>query len=184
MLLCVGRSSICFITIIVSTLRDFVSTYVVACTPVSTLLSHRGSTYVVACNISTIRFLKTFLLLCHSSPMYSVVNFITTIIFEGLARCKDIFVAISVAHLSITLSLTIICNKFHYTFKETHSRVNKVLVKWNFLADTVVEYLNFWVLLLIVSTLPELSQNDVLCEAFFVKRFYSTIWHKHYFFAW
>ena len=167
MLLCVRRSSICFITIIVSTLRDFVSTYVVACTPVT-----------------AIRFLKTFLLLCHSSPMYSVVNFITTIIFEGLARRKDIFVAISVAHLSITLSLTIICNKFHYTFKETHSRVNKVLVKWNFLADTVVEYLNFWVLLLIVSTLPELSQNDVLCEAFFVKRFYSTIWHKHYFFAW
>lgn len=174
MLLYVGRS-IYFITIIGSTI-------VVACTPVNTLLSHRGSTYVVAC--STIRFLKTFLLLCHSSPMYSVVNFITTIIFEGLARCKDIFVAISVAHLSITLSLTIICNKFHYTFKETHSRVNKVLVKWNFLADTVVEYLNFWVLLLIVSTLPELSQNDVLCEAFFVKRFYSTIWHKHYFFAW
>ena len=165
MLLCVRRSSIYFITIVVST-----------------LLSHRDGTYVVAC--STIRFLKTFLLLCHGSLMYSVVNFITTIIFEGLACCKDILVAISVAHLSITLSLTIICNKFHYTFKETLSRVNKVLVKWNFLADTVVEYTNLGVLLLIVSTLPELSQNDVLCEAFFIKCFYSTVWHKHYFFIW
>ena len=168
MLLYVGRSSIYFITIVVST-------YVVACTPVNTLLSHRDG---------AIRFLKTFLLLCHSSPMYSMVNFITTIIFEGLACSKDILIAISVAHLSITLSLTIICNKFHYTFKETHSRVNKVLVKWNFLADTVVEYLNFWVLLLIVSTLPELPQNDVLCEAFFVKYLHGTIWHKHYFFVW
>ena len=167
MLLCVRRSSIDFITIVVSTLRDFVSTYVVACTPVT-----------------AIRFLKTFLLLCYSSLMYSVVNFITTIIFEGLACCKDILVAISIAHLSITLSLTIICNKFHYTFKETLSRVNKVLVKWNFLADTVVEYTNLGVLLLIVSTLPELSQNDVLCEAFFVKRSHSTVWHKHYFFIW
>ena len=123
MLLCVRRS-ICFITI-VSTLRDFVSTYAVAC---STLLSHRGST-IVCTPVTAIRFLKTFLLLCYSSLMYSVVNFITTIIFEGLACCKDILVAISVAHLSITLSLTIICNKFHYTFKETLSRINKVLVK-------------------------------------------------------
>lgn len=110
MLLCVRRS-IYFITIVVSALLSFR-----ACPHAR----HRDG---------TIRFLKTFLLLCHSSLMYSVVNFITTIIFEGLARCKDIFVAISVAHLSITLSLTIICNKFHYTFKETLSRVNKVLVK-------------------------------------------------------
>ena len=113
-----------------NTIASFTLRFIVWCV-LCLLLSVRFVLLVLnhLTRLGAISFLQSFLLIFLSSPTDSVVNIITTIIFECLACSKDIWAAISVTHLCVALSFTIICNKLQNAFKETLSGLNEVLIK-------------------------------------------------------